>query len=80
MSNATINIEKEIIIKETEKAICIRMTGSCTRSGDQKGFDMWIPKSMVKNNEVAAWVLSKNGKEKGFDSVNFYGGSIGVTC
>jgi hypothetical protein len=80
MTNATINIANETILKETEKAICVRMSGTCSRSGDQKGFDMWLPKSVVKENEVPMWVLIKNGREKGFDSVHFYGNKLGVKC
>ena len=74
----TFNISSEIIAKETEKAICIRMSGSAARSGDQKGFDMWIPKSVVKENEVPMWVLINNGTKMGFDSVHFYGSKTGV--
>ena len=80
MTNATINIATETIQKETEKAICIRMSGTASRSGNQIGFDMWLPKSVVKENEVPMWVLIKNGREKGFDSVHFYGNKLGVKC
>lgn len=76
----SINISSEIIAKETEKAICIRVSGEATRSGDQKGFDLWIPKSIVKENELPFWFLTKSGREKGFDSITFYGCRMGVKC
>lgn len=80
MNTQSINISSEIIAKETEKAICIRMSGEGLRSGDQISFDMWIPKSLVKENEVPMWFLLKAGREKHFASINFYGCKLGVKC
>jgi hypothetical protein len=84
MNTQSINISSEIIAKETEKAICIRMSGEYwgggRNDGNQMGFDMWIPKSLVKENEVPMWFLLKAGREKHFASINFYGCKLGVKC
>ena len=73
-------LQKLSIKHITIKAICIIMSGEDLRSGDQMGFDMWIPKSLVKENEVPMCFLLKAGKEKHFASINFYGCKLGVKC
>lgn len=78
MTQININLEKETIRKETEKAICIGVYGETLRNGDYISFDMWIPKLIVKDNIIPMWFIEKFGKEKHSPIVGFHGNNIQI--
>lgn len=77
--NTTFSISEETIWKETEKAIMIRATGETVRMGNIQGFDMWIPKSLVKDGEIPMWFIQKVANEKFMKSISFVGSRTGVS-
>jgi len=75
----TFSISEEKVWKETEKAIMIRATGKAARSGSIFGFDMWVPKSLVKDGEIPMWFIQKVADEKAIVSITFVGSRTGVS-
>jgi hypothetical protein len=68
-------LQERNIRKETEKALYVAVAlkssdnGTYTVVNGIGGFyyevAIWIPKSVVKDEEIPAWIISKNMKEKG---------------
>jgi len=79
MSNEAYTIKK--IERETEKAILIT-TGYVIsdkgeymvlngNSGYFRAVNIWVPKSMVKDNTIPMWLFLKNMSEQHFAAINF---------
>ena len=61
-----INGQETIISHQTEKAICLRMSGESYKyGGGWESFDCWIPKSVIKDGVIAPWFVENKRKEKG---------------
>lgn len=61
-------ISRYAIARETEKAIALKAWGDKFDSKTTFSFPLWIPKSLIKNDEVPAWFIGKKMKE----AVDFY--------
>lgn len=51
------------IAKETAKAICATVQVVCVHTDNYFSKDIWIPKSLMRNDEVVAWFASKKESE-----------------
>lgn len=61
----TINGKQTFLHGNTEKAICVLMTGITSSTGGSTiSFKQWIPKSVIKEGVVAGWFMEKTKKEK----------------
>lgn len=68
-------LQERNIRKETEKALFVAIALKSSDNGKMMivngstGFyyevAIWIPKSVVVDNEIPTWIISKNMKEKG---------------
>lgn len=66
MKTQGVNINEIIPLKVSEKAICFRGMGESWGFGDKwTSFDLWIPKSIIKDNIIPSWFLLNKQEEKG---------------
>lgn len=81
MNAITFSPETELV-KETEKAICISVGCDTYKKGAgtvTTGTTMWIPKSLIKNNEIPFWFIEKYLQEKAIDIMHFRSAGISIT-
>lgn len=67
-------LQNRSIRKETEKALFVAVALKSSDNGKMMIVDgtsgyfveiaLWIPKSVIVDNEIPAWIISKNMKEK----------------
>lgn len=67
----TINGKQTFLHGNTEKAICVLMSGTTAMTGGSTiSFKSWIPKSVIKEGVVATWFMSNLCKERHLMTVN----------
>jgi hypothetical protein len=70
MKTQILNGNETVVNNETEKAFLIRMAGdSLAYNGGFKSFDVWVPKSIVKNETIPAWFMENKRKEQGVSNI-----------
>jgi hypothetical protein len=67
MKNGTVEIKKNSIVRETEKAIQIAVDAICGSGVAERTLKIWIPKSQCTINDETVnakqWIFEKNLQE-----------------
>ena len=51
------------IIRETAKAVCVKGFLICTATDQSRRANIWVPKSLITDGEIAGWFFNKKVNE-----------------